>query len=50
MLFANKCTWAHGALQLSRRLGLADDAWLTNDELDGVLGFGDPYQLINRPF
>lgn len=50
MLFANKCTWAHGALQLSRRLGLPDDAWLTNEELEAVLGIGDPYQLINRPF
>lgn len=50
MLFANKCTWAHGALQLSRRLGLRDDAWLSDVELDAVLGIGDPYQLINRPF
>ena len=50
MLFANKCTWAHGALQLSRRLGLPDDVWLTNEELETALGIGDPYQLINRPF
>lgn len=50
MLFANKCTWAHGALQLARRLGFNDDAWLTDDELAAVLGIGDPYQLIKRPF
>jgi phosphoketolase len=50
MLFANKCTWAHGALQLARRLGLNDDAWLSGDELSAVLGQGDPYQLISRPF
>jgi hypothetical protein len=49
-LFANKCTWAHGALQLARRLGLNDDAWLSGDELSAVLGQGDPYQLISRPF
>ena len=50
MLFANKCTWAHGALQLARRLGLKDGAWLTEAELAAVLGNGDPYQLIKRPF
>jgi phosphoketolase len=50
MLFANKCTWAHGALQLARRLGLNDDAWLSAGELSAVLGKGDPYQLISRPF
>jgi phosphoketolase len=50
MLFANKCTWAHGALQLARRLGLNDDVWLSNVELAAVLGMGDPYQLIKRPF
>jgi len=50
MLFANKCTWAHGALQLARRLELNDDAWLSDVELSAVLGEGDPYQLIKRPF
>jgi phosphoketolase len=50
MLFANKCTWAHGALQLARRLRLNDDAWLSDAELAAVLGTGDPYQLITRPF
>jgi phosphoketolase len=50
MLFANKCTWAHGALTLARRLGLNDEAWLSQAELAAVLGIGDPYQLINRPF
>ncbi|CCK74555.1 D-xylulose 5-phosphate/D-fructose 6-phosphate phosphoketolase [Oleispira antarctica RB-8] len=50
MLFANKCTWAHGALQLARRLGLNDDAWLSDAEVAAVLGIGDPYQLIKRPF
>jgi hypothetical protein len=50
MLFANKCTWAHGALQLARRLGLNDDAWLSDSELAAALGAGDPYQLISRPF
>jgi len=50
MLFANKCTWAHGALQLARRLGLNDDAWLSDSELAAALGEGDPYQLISRPF
>jgi phosphoketolase len=50
MLFANKCTWAHGALQLARRLGLPGDAWLSESELSAVLGLGDPYQLIKRPF
>jgi phosphoketolase len=50
MLFANKCTWAHGALTLARRLGLNDDAWLSEAELAATLGIGDPYQLIKRPF
>jgi phosphoketolase len=50
MLFANKCTWAHGALRLAQQLGKADDAWLTPDELAAVLGYGDPYQVIKRPF
>jgi phosphoketolase len=50
MLFANKCTWAHAALNLARRLGLNDDEWLSADELSAVLGIGDPYQLISRPF
>lgn len=50
MLFANQCTWAHGALQLSRRMNKADDIWLSHEELNAVLGDGDPYQVINRPF
>lgn len=50
MLFANKCTWAHGALRLAQKMGKAADAWLTADELAAVLGGGDPYQVIKRPF
>jgi len=50
MLFANKCTWAHAALQLARRLGRSDDVWLSAAELSAVLGRGDPYQLISRAF
>lgn len=50
MLFANKCTWAHGALRLAQQLGKADDTWLTADELQAVIGQGDPYEIIKRPF
>ena len=50
MLFANKCTWAHGALRLARQLGKAEDSWLSADELAAVLEQGDPYQIIKRPF
>ena len=50
MLFANKCTWAHGALRLAQQLGKADDTWLTSDELAAVLGQGDPYHIIKKPF
>lgn len=50
MLFANKCTWAHGALRLAQQLGKANDTWLTEDELAAVLGLGDPYSVIKRPF
>lgn len=50
MLFANQSTWAHGALQLCRQLGLSDTAWLSEDELAAVLGCGDPYQVIKPPF
>lgn len=49
MLFANQCTWAHGALRLSRQTHRADDAWLCQDEVDAVLGRGDPYRVIRRP-
>lgn len=50
MLFANQTTWAHAALFLCRQMGMADDAWLSDDELDAVTGRGDPYQVIKPPF
>ncbi len=50
MLFANKCTWAHGAYLLARQLHKYEGTWLSEEELAAVLGEGDPYQVIKKPF
>ncbi len=50
MLFANQCTWAHGALHLSRKLGLEDENWLSVDEIKALMGEGDPYEIIDPPY
>jgi len=50
MLFANKCTWAHGALALAHKLGRAEESWLTEQELAALKGQASPYELIPEPF
>ena len=37
-------------LIFSTQMGFADDAWLSDEELDAVTGRGDPYQVIKPPF
>lgn len=47
MLFANRCTWAHGLAELSALCGQKPTAWLTEEEVAAVQGQGNPYHVIN---
>jgi phosphoketolase len=47
MLFANRCTWAHGIAALAELCGIAVSGWLSEDELAAVEGRGDPQVLRN---
>jgi len=49
MLFANRCTWAHGLSSLASMLGVKYPL-LTKGELASVEGFGDPYDIIEKPY
>lgn len=50
MLFANRCTWAHGALALAQQMGQPENQWLRDQELAAIKGLGSPYDLIAEPF
>lgn len=45
MLFANRCTWAHGIFALAELRGAAVKEWLSEEELAAVEGRGDPQVL-----
>jgi phosphoketolase len=45
MLFANRCSWAHVALEAARLLGVAPADLFSEPELEAVLGVGDPAAL-----
>jgi phosphoketolase len=45
MLYANRCTWAHGLRQLADMQGEAPGRWLSAAELAAVNGRGDPEVL-----
>jgi phosphoketolase len=45
MLFANRCTWAHGLAALAELRGVAAGEWLSAEELAAVEGRGDPQVL-----
>lgn len=47
LLFANRCTWAHIALQAAHLLGLSPSDLLSEPELEAVSGVGDP-QVLRR--
>jgi phosphoketolase len=42
MLFANRCTWAHGVDVVAEMLGTTSDRWLSSAEQQAVNGAGDP--------
>jgi phosphoketolase len=48
MLFANRCTWAHGVAALAEMQGLEPAMWLSAEELCAVQGSGDPLVLRER--
>jgi phosphoketolase len=45
MLFANRCTWAHGLATLADMRGVALGDWLAAEEVAAVEGRGDPRVL-----
>ena len=45
MLFANRCTWAHGIEALAKLLRRAPRDWLSEQEMAAVDGVGDPEVL-----
>ncbi len=45
MLFANRCTWAHGLLAAAELLNRAPSEWLEPEELAAVQGRSDPALL-----
>jgi phosphoketolase len=47
LLFANRCTWGHIALQAARLLELPPSDLLSGPELEAVTGVGDP-QVLRR--
>jgi phosphoketolase len=49
MLFANRCTWAHGLAALSAMVPELKCV-LNSQELAAVDGVGDPYDVISRPY
>lgn len=49
MLFANRCTWAHGLAALADMRGVALGDWLDADEVAAVEGRGDPLVLNRAP-
>ena len=49
MLYANKCTWAHGLQKLDAMMN-AHANLLTIKELDALNGKGDPYTIIDKPY
>ena len=42
MLFANRCTWAHGVDAIADMLGVASEKWLSGAEKKAIDGTGDP--------
>ena len=49
MLFANRCTWAHGLSKLALMMS-DENQLLTDAENAAVEGSGDPYNIIQRPY
>jgi len=49
LLFANRCTWAHGLAALSAMDGRLKSS-LSELEWAAVEGIGDPYQIIAKPY
>ncbi len=47
MLFANRCTWAHGIYALAEMREQAPQSWLTIDEIVALTGGGEPRVLAN---
>ena len=49
MLFANRCTWAHGLVALEELVDGLENT-LTAAQRLAVKGRGDPYQIIAAPY
>jgi len=49
MLFANRCTWAHGLSKLASMIN-NDVRLLTDKESAAIQGFGNPYDIIAKPY
>jgi phosphoketolase len=49
MLFANRCTWAHGLSKLASMMNIKGEL-LTEEENKAVQGIGNPYNIIEKPY
>ena len=49
MLFANRCTWAHGLSKLGSMMS-SKVRLLTDKEFAAVQGHGNPYDIIDKPY
>lgn len=53
LMYANKCTWAHGLMSLASISNQSSDAWLSKEEyaaIDPSHASANPYAIIDKPF